>query len=502
MEIAEITAPALKQALNAFQQAQSPPAEWLTLDLLHDFNGRSPAERQIHLHDWLQHTTLTHLQQHRAAEERPLPTPQPVTRQQITAVLAADFSHNNPELEAWSALYHRYFIPLSLSLNEMAQAAAVAPRQLSRRLQTGLDLLVTVLRREEMAAHHRFRAQQLRQHLPPPDYDQLFGGQTLLQQLTDLLQQESGPRFVSLEGLGGMGKTALARAFAKQMAEQGELDGIVWISARHEWLNDQGDLQPVVDPVRSLADIITRLAEQVGQTELAGLAVAEKLRRLQPVLAAASYLIVIDNLETVDDVALLLPALAALKETARFLLTSRHTLSRYPFVYRLPVPPLSLADSRALLQSELARRGRSLQIEINTMSSLHSIIGGVPLALKLTAAQLAHLPLAEVLTGLQQADQQSSERLFTYIYQRTWQLLDEPAKALLLSLLSISPDGEDIAWLRLMSGLPEDEFAPALAQLSDYSLLEVAGSSAAPVYRLHRLTTTFLQTEVLLNWST
>lgn len=135
------------------------------------------------------------------------------------------------------------------------------------------------------------------------------------------------------------------------------------------------------------------------------------------------------------------------------------------------------------------------------MTRLHNIIGGVPLALKLTAAQLAHLPLDDVMAGLQQANRQSSERLFTYIYRRTWQLLDEPAKALLLSLLSIAAEGEGAAWLRLMSDLPEDEFETALRQLMAYSLLEVAGSSDSPVYRLHRLTTTFLQTEILLNWA-
>ncbi|MBE2225117.1 MAG: hypothetical protein IAF02_26505, partial [Anaerolineae bacterium] len=501
MDITEITAPRLKQALNAFQQAQPPPAELLTLDVLHEFNSHSSAEKQIHLHDWLEKTVLTHLAQYRAVEVQPLPIPKPLTRQQITAVLATDFSHNNLELEAWSALYHRYFIPMSITVNELAQAASVVPRHFSRRLQTGLDLLVDVVRREEMAAHGRFHAQHLRRHLPPPDYDQLFGSESLLQQVNQLMQQENGSRLISLEGLGGMGKTALARAFANQMAETGDLDGIIWISARHEWLTAQGDLQPVVDPARSLSDIVTRLAEQVGQTELAGLSVSEKLERLQPVLAASSHLVIIDNLETLDDLTLLLPILATLKDTARFLLTSRHTLSRYPFVHCLPVPPLSLADSRILLESELVRRGRNEKLKISKVVQLHDLIGGVPLALKLTAAQLAHLPLDEVIDGLQQANQQSSERLFTYIYHRTWQLLDKPAKALLLSLLSISPDGENIGWLRLMSGLPEDDFAAALTQLTEFSLLQIAGSPTTPIYRLHRLTTTFLQTEILLNWS-
>lgn len=500
MEIGDITAVLLKQALTACQQAQPAPEELLTLDFLREMGGRSSVEKQIHLRDWLLHTIQEHLQAYRASEGQTISFAAPQTRAEILTALAADFSHKNPELQAWSALYHRYCATISISVNDLAQAAAIVPRHFSRTVQVGLDLLTDLLRREEMAAHGRFRVYQLRRYLPPPDYHQLFGSSLLLEQLFHLLRQPDGPRIISIEGLGGIGKTAVARAVANQLAENSQLESIAWISARHEWLNDRGDLQPISDPARSLADVVDRLANQLGQSDLAGLAIEEKLARLQPILAAAPRLVVIDNLETVADIAPLLPALASLKEAARFVLTSRHTLSDYPFVHRLPVPPLSLEDSRALVESELARHGRDGQLDEPSMAHLHGIVGGVPLALKLTAAQLAHLPLQDVLNSLQRANRQSSERLFTYIYHRTWQQLHETAKALLLSLLSISADGEGIDWLRLMSGLPEDDFQFALKQLTAYSLLEVAGASDAPIYRLHRLTTTFLQTEVLLNW--
>ncbi len=52
----------------------------------------------------------------------------------------------------------------------------------------------------------------------------------------------------------------------------------------------------------------------------------------------------------------------------------------------------------------------------------------------------------------------------------------------------------------MMSFLSPDAFDDALAQLRDYSLLEAAGPPESPRYRLHRLTTTFLQTEVLEGW--
>ena len=147
------------------------------------------------------------------------------------------------------------------------------------------------------------------------------------------LRQADGPAFVSLEGLGGMGKTALARAVAFALAEDSDFDGIAWISARQTWLNDRGAIETTPDAATSLADIVARLATQLGFVELAGLSAADKLDRLAGFLKSTRQLIVIDNLESVSDVELLLPALMPLARPTRFLLTSRQTLSPVSYTH-------------------------------------------------------------------------------------------------------------------------------------------------------------------------
>jgi hypothetical protein len=211
-------------------------------------------------------------------------------------------------------------------------------------------------------------------------------------------------------------------------------------------------------------------------------------------------LIVIDNLESVGEVDALVPALTPLARPARFLLTSRRTMSRHPAVFCRPVPSLSFDDSRALVEAELGRHGWNVALKREDMAALYEVVGGAPLALKLVAAQMSRWPLAVLIDDLRRARRRAPESLYTFIYQRTWLALDDQARQLLISCLTIAPDGEDIDWLRLMSFLPPDEFDGALDQLLAYSLLQLAGLPAAPRYRLHRLTTTFLQTEILNNW--
>ena len=79
------------------------------------------------------------------------------------------------------------------------------------------------------------------------------------------------------------------------------------------------------DSVRSLNEIVTRLAQLLGLDRLAGLSTHDKLTGLHALLSKRAYLIIIDNLETVADVALLIPELRRLAERTRFLITSRTT---------------------------------------------------------------------------------------------------------------------------------------------------------------------------------
>jgi len=337
--------------------------------------------------------------------------------------------------------------------------------------------------------------------IPVPEYLHLFGVDLLIQRLFALLSDPQGPRLVSLEGLGGIGKTALARAVTHRLRERGEaFESVCWISARHLSITSRGELERLDDPARSVHDVVTRLADQLGQRHLAGLSTADKLSRLQPLLNETPHLVVVDNLETMSDVQDLLPALQPLAGVSRFLFTSRCTLHHFPYVHVFPVPRLSVSDSQALIRSELDRRGYVEHLSQETVDDLYSLIGGLPLALKLTAAQIGRLPARSILEGLRRGHHQAPQAMYAYIYRQAWSQLKDSARQLLLSMLNVSADGEDLAWIRLTSLLPPSEFEAALAQLLDYSLLETVRALPEPNYRLHRLTVTFLQSEILLDW--
>jgi hypothetical protein len=499
MDIDNLTPALLKKTLESFQEALPLPAEWSQLQLLVETGLPSASERAFWFHDWLHAQVWEHLQQLRQQANLPL-SPVPITMEEVHHSLSTDFRVNQPALEAWSAVYHRFLARFPHPTEKLAELTYFDPRQMRRRLETGLRYLTEGLQRAEMHAQQRTHTAHLRRYLPPPDFARLFGVETLLEKVLTWFAHAEGPRFVSLEGMGGLGKTALAQHLAHLFSEQLSLAGIVWISTRQEWMTETGVLKPVPDAARTLEEVVTRLAQQLGQEHLAGLPVADKLARLAPLLSTRPYLIVLDNLETLVDVETLLPALYPLAGATRFLLTSRATLHAYPYVQVLPLPELGRVASQALLENELTRRGQPALLSPKQMDEVYQVVGGLPLALKLIAAQLEKMPFDEVLHDLHQAKARVPEQLYTFLYRRTWLRLETAAKQLLLAMLLVPPEGEEVSWLQKLSQLSEADFLLAHEQLLQFSLLEVSGSLAMPIYRLHRLTTTFLHTDILADW--
>lgn len=152
------------------------------------------------------------------------------------------------------------------------------------------------------------------------------------------------------------------------------------------------------------------------------------------------------------------------------------------------------------MRYEVQRKQGHRTISDPALTQIHEAIGGLPLAIRLVTAQIGRLSLAAILAGLRQARAQMPESMYIYIYRRTWQLLSQAARHLLLSMLFVSSVGEDANWLGHMSAYTEHEVQQTVAELADYSLVEMSGDIERPLYKLHRITHTFLQTEILTQW--
>lgn len=389
-----------------------------------------------------------------------------------------------------------------MTMAMVANQLNVAEGTAYKRQKEAIGYLATQLYELEQQTRQQNQA-GLEQRLNLPVGTPLFGVTPFLDDLLSIATQPRPPWLISIEGLGGIGKTALANALVREISLLSQFQRIGWVSAKphdfHPTLSmDVLKSQPTV----SLDKVIATLLEQLSPGEALPTSPQDRLAALHRLLKSNSYFIIIDNLETVADHQALVPTLAKLANPSCFVLTSRHSLHAYPDVYCLTVPPLSLDDAVALLRNEadLRRIPALATAPAEQLTSIYDVVGGNPLALKLVAGQMRLLPLTHILANLQQTRGKPIEALYTFIYWQSWHLLDQTAQQTLLAMPVAGPRGSTLDYLATVSGLSVAALSAIINELISRSLLEVNGTLDDRRYAIHRLTETFLLTEVA-QWS-
>jgi transcriptional regulator with XRE-family HTH domain len=324
----------------------------------------------------------------------------------------------------------------------------------------------------------------------------LFGADQAQQRLRPILQQQAAPWLVAIDGIGGIGKTSLAKLLASELMKTDRFYDLAWVSAKQEEFEPGFGLQPVQKTSLTLDTLVDELLKQL-KDEPHPTSPEEKQVVLADLLAQQPYLVVIDNLETLVDYETLLPLLRRWLNPTKFLLTSRRSLRDHSDVFCLTLNQLSRNDTMALLRHEAEMRGISALANASEaqLETIYHVVGGNPLALKLVVGQINVLPLPTVLENLKLAQGKTVDELYTYIYWQAWQALDEPSRAALLVMPLAQGGG--LEQLRSVSQLERELLDQALGHLTALSLVEVSGNLEERRYHIHRLTETFLLHEVV-----
>lgn len=429
-------------------------------------------------------------------------------------MIEQDARQNDPRLIVWTFMYYRY-VSGDLSIKEVSLTAKYSTDNHRLKIKQGYEALARFLYRCESDAHAALRTRQLQEQLGEAEYAEYIGMDEPLERLVYHLRDPEGPHWISLEGLGGIGKTALARRVTEELVKQDESLRIFWLSARQQRFDPVDGTLSLPKAAFTAEDLIDQLWQMALLQTDTPLNLDEKIVRLADWSSHLHGVIVIDNLETLEDVAAI-RYFSSLAKTARFLITSRESLAWMSSVMVYPLQQLSPRDSEALLIREYHERktsflkkknpsyddSKSKQMTIplkdEHFEQIQKTVGGFPLALKLIAAQILTMPIDDCLAGLRHiAPQTRSEEMFTYIYRQTWMLLSVEARLLLLAIHdALPPEGMPLEWLEtlaLAADLSSEQFEALVQQLHDYSLLETTPRDKR--FCLHRLTVTFLQNE-------
>lgn len=378
------------------------------------------------------------------------------------------------------------------TLYQVANDLDVSDYTVSRVQRAAIEAAAEILARCEQEAR-RSRAHSIEAFLPPPTYTCLFGVEEAQDALLTRLLPQSDPGVVTIVGIGGIGKTALADALTRRLIRDLHYDDVLWLRVRPKAGNGRSLSGPL-----TYEALIDELADRLLAGDGVG-SVEQRLARVREILKTRPHLVVVDNLEAEEDLNYLLARLVDLAGPGKFLLTSRFQPPEEATVYAFPLRELSPGDARKVMQHHARETGSEALSGAagEDLDEIFEVTGGNPLALKLVAGLLDVVALPQLLQDLTRSRPGPIEELYRHIYWQSWQTLDEACRRLLKAMPLVGDTGATADYLQALSGLDPDDLWQAIYELRRRSLLEVRGSLHEKRYGIHRLTDSFLRTEIV-----
>src|SRR5439155_12254529 len=146
-----------------------------------------------------------------------------------------------------------------------------------------------------------------------------------------------------------------------------------------------GEIVRVSEATLDFSNFLDAIARQLDHWEIPSLPPEEKQSKLAQLLRQHRYLILVDNLETVNNALKLVAELRGFLSHSRALITSREKVPQ-DFVRSLSLRELELKDALFFLQKDLEQRGGDhllAQAPQEKLKEICEVTGVVTLAMKL-----------------------------------------------------------------------------------------------------------------------
>lgn len=310
----------------------------------------------------------------------------------------------------------------------------------------------------------------VRHNLPQRDYGQFVGRTAELAQVARILRPYPHSQYpiVTIDGVGGIGKSTLVLEIAHrylqsfvQIPAEERFEAIIWVSAKQTLLTAEG-IKRRRQPIETLDDIFATIAITLEQLDINQAQPAAQEQLVRQALTRQRTLLIVDNLETVDDEAVL-TFLREIPAPTKVIVTTRHRLD---VAYPVRLVGMPWEEASQLITQEA--RKRSVQLTPDEMRRLYDRTGGVPLAIVWSVAQMGFGYGVRLV--LNRLGEPTSDLVRFCFENALAHIQGQPAHTLLMALSLFTPDGGREA-LGVVADLPVLDRDEGLARLEKLSLV-------------------------------
>ena len=302
---------------------------------------------------------------------------------------------------------------------------------------------------------------------------------------------------IVLDGIGGIGKTALAVEAAYQALDARLFESVTFVSAKINRL-DSGEIKTLQPVAQTLDGFINETARALGRSDIGKLDSAAKPRALIDALRSTRTLLIFDNLETLgkEEQEALTDVLRDLPNGCKAMLTSRRRGGEGAVWLRLD--RLDDAAAHDLINEACGKDGNLAAKFARAGSSTQALIdeaGGSPLALTniLGILRKRHSLSVSAAIDILRRKAEDSE-LLQFVFQEARKDLTANDEAALCALALFAPSADFEAW-QAVAALTRPALEQVIDRLNMLSLLNLA--EGAERYALHPLTRGFVDRSLL-----
>ena len=303
-------------------------------------------------------------------------------------------------------------------------------------------------------------------NLPRRSY--FVGREEEVRTVLESLQPNSRTFIVGIEGIGGVGKSALAIEVSYLCVENDLFESVIWISAKEFVLTLHG-IEPIIPEAKSLSDILITIGTGLGNPTIGNLSIQDQIKRAYNLLARQTTLLILDNFESLSrsEQHDILDFLRRSPITLKVIVTSRERVTEGQIIR---LQGLSFEESNALLEWDAQQK--NIQLTKDQNKYLVDLTGGLPLALLWVQGQIAVLGYS-VTQVLDKLSLDADIPILQYCFNHSWNLLRHNNEKKLLFILALHPEAVSRDALEEISGIDDDDsLETAISDLLQLTLLE------------------------------
>jgi tetratricopeptide (TPR) repeat protein len=379
---------------------------------------------------------------------------------------------NMPEFQPiYSLQFQKISAEASLKQIEIQKAQLIALKNINNDTHKALIQLVEVIEGTKLLVSGEKAipsSENFRHNLPNPDYGVFVGREKEMDEIIGVLRPypKSQHAIVTIDGVGGVGKSALAMEVAynylrnyDHLPRDERFDAIIWVSAKQAILTIDGIL-PRLNSLRGIQDIYRTIAITLEKDDIFRGIENDQIELVRKALTQQRVLLIIDNLESIDD-PYLLSFLRDIPAPTKVIITTRQ---RIDVAYPIRLSGMSWDESKELILHEV--RKKNTVLEDDNVQSLFKSTGGVPLAI---VWSIARISFGHDVNNVLESLKTPSCDISRYCFEEALEIIDgQPAKDVLFALSLFSSDASrtSLGYITQFQDLDRDEALSTLERLS------------------------------------